>query len=115
VTSDQPATAPNKRFPTPLQAVVLVVAGFAMAFFGCLGAIASYDRSSALFGILLIVAIAGALALLTGLGSVLFLFVKGVIKAFKDSQKKTAPPSDGSPPSPSASGPPSDPGNPPQE
>jgi hypothetical protein len=88
----QPAAAPKKGFPTPLQAVLLTIAGFAMMFFGCLGAIASYDASQILFGILLVTAIAGLLGFLVGLGSVLYLFVKGVVKAFKDSSQKTPPP-----------------------
>jgi hypothetical protein len=95
-----------KRFPTPLQAVVLTLAGFAMAFFGCLGALSQYDSSEVLFGIALVVSIAGALALLAGLASIAFMFIGGVVRAIQDSRRK-APPADG------GSATPPDPGTPP--
>ena len=79
MTSEQQPAAAKKRFPTPLQAVVLTLAGFAMTFFGCLGAIASWDTSEVLVGIALVATFVGVVALGTGLISVLFLFVKGVM------------------------------------
>jgi hypothetical protein len=106
VTADQLSPTPKKRFPTPLQAVLLTVAGFAMMFFGCLGALASYDSSQILFGILLVAAIAGLVAFLVGMGSVLYLFVKGVVKTFKDSGRQGPPPSAGVPPAGSIDSPP---------
>ena len=93
----QPAT-PKKRFPTPVQAVVLTLAGFAMMFFGCLGAIASWETSQILVGIALVATIAGVIGFAVGLISVLYLFVKGVMQAFKDSRPKTPPTSPGGPP-----------------
>jgi hypothetical protein len=108
MTDDPQPSPPKKQFPTPLQAVILTVAGFAMMFFGCLGAIASYDSSQILFGIILVAAIAGLVAFLVGLGSVLYLFVKGVVKAFKDSNRKGPPPFPGSPAPGSTSPPPSE-------
>jgi membrane associated rhomboid family serine protease len=106
LTGDQPPPVPKKRFPTPVQAVVLTLAGFAMTFFGCLGAIASWDTSEVLVGIALVAAIVGVIALGVGLISVLYLFVKGVVRAFQDSRQKTSPPSDGSPPADSVTPPP---------
>jgi hypothetical protein len=106
VTGDQQPPTPKKRFPTPLQAVLLTVAGFAMMFFGCLGALASYDSSEILFGILLVAAIVGLVAFLAGMGSVLYLFVKGVVQAFKDSSRKSPPPSGGGPSTDSIDSPP---------
>jgi len=107
VTSEQQPAAAKKRFPTPLQAVVLTLAGFAMTFFGCLGAIASGDTSEVLVAIALVATIVGVVALGTGLISVLYLFVKGVMQAFKDSRPKTPPPSPGGPPPDSINPPPS--------
>jgi hypothetical protein len=110
VTDEQPPS-PNKeqkRFPTPLQAVILTVTGFAMMFFGCLGAIASWDTSEVLVGIALVATIVGLLGFAIGLISVLYLFVKGVVKAFKDSSRKPPPSSSASPPPDSISSPPSE-------
>jgi membrane associated rhomboid family serine protease len=98
VTDEQQPATPKKRFPTPVQAVVLTIAGFAMTFFGCLGAIASWDTSQILVGIALVAAIAGVIGFAVGLISVLYLFVKGVVKAFKDSNRKSPPPTAGDPP-----------------
>jgi membrane associated rhomboid family serine protease len=98
VTDEQQPATPKKRFPTPVQAVVLTLAGFAMTFFGCLGAIASWDRSQILVGIALVATIAGVGGFAVGLISVLYLFVKGVVKAFKDSNRKSPPPPAGDPP-----------------
>jgi hypothetical protein len=100
----QPGPVPARRFPTPLQAVVLTLAGFAMAFFGCLGALSQYDSSEVLFGIALVVSIVGALALVTGLFMVALLFVQGVVRAFRDSRKP--PPSSPGATPPDASVPP---------
>lgn len=108
MTSDQTAPALKKRFPTPLQAVVLTIAGFAMTFFGCLGAIASWDTSEVLVGIAMVATAVGVLALATGLLSVLYLFVKGVMLAFKDSRAKTPPPAAGGPPPDSIDPPPAE-------
>lgn len=108
MTDDQQLPSPKKRFPTPLQAVVLTLAGFAMTFFGCLGAIASWDTSEVLVGIALVATVVGVVALGTGLISVLYLFVKGVMQAFKDSRPKTPPTSPGGPPPDSISPPPSE-------
>ena len=84
--------APRRKFPTPLQAVILTVAGFAMMFFGCLGALTAYDGSEVLFGILVVVSIAGALALAAGVLIIMFMFVKGVVKAFQDRKQPPPPP-----------------------
>ena len=45
MTSEIPPTKPPRRFPTLLQGVVLTIAGFAMAFFSCLGAISGMSGS----------------------------------------------------------------------
>ena len=87
----------KKRFPTPVQAVVLTLAGFAMAFFGCLGAISEYDSSDVLFGIALVVSIVGAIALLIGVIMVAVLFIRGVMKAIQDGRQKTITPGDATP------------------
>jgi hypothetical protein len=108
VTDAPQLPAPKKRFPTPLQAVVLTLSGCAMTFFGCLGAIASWDTSEVLVGIALVATAAGVVALGTGLISVLYLFVKGVMQAFKDSRPKTPPPSPGGPPPDAINSPPSE-------
>jgi ABC-type nickel/cobalt efflux system permease component RcnA len=86
-----PLSAPRRRFPTPLQAVVLTLAGFAMMFFGCLGALTTYDTSDVMFGILLVVSIAGALALAVGVVIIMVMFVKGVVKAFQDRRQQPPP------------------------
>lgn len=95
--------APKKRFPTPLQGIILTFAGLAMTFFGCLGAIASWDSSQILVGIALVATVAGVAALATGLISILYLFAKGVVQAFRESGRKPPPPP----------APPPAPGNPP--
>jgi uncharacterized YccA/Bax inhibitor family protein len=99
VTTDSPGQVPKKRSPTPVQAVVLVLAGCAMAVFGCLGAISQFNGSNVLFGILLVVAILGAIAFLIGMVIILVMFVKGVIRAVHDSRHKTPRrPDSGAPP-----------------
>ena len=53
-----------------------------------------------LFGIGLVLSIAGALALLAGLISIAVLFIRGVIRAIQDSRRNASPPDGGSPPPP---------------
>jgi hypothetical protein len=107
VTTDLPGPVPKKRFPTPVQAVVLALSGFAMAFFGCLGAISQYEGSEVLFGIALVVSIVGAIGLLIGLVMITLLFVQGVMRAIRDSRRKTPPPADGGTRYPTTGRPPS--------
>jgi hypothetical protein len=106
VTTDSPGQVRKKRFPTPVQAVVLVVAGFAMAFFGCLGAISQSQGSNVVFGILLVVAVLGAIAFLIGMLIIMVMFAQGVMRAIQDSRRKTPPPQAGGAPPPDVPTPP---------
>jgi uncharacterized YccA/Bax inhibitor family protein len=108
VTTGVPGPVAKKRFPTPVQAVILVFAGLAMAFFGCLGALSQYEGSNLLFGILLVVAILGAIAFLIGMSIILVMFVQGVMRAIRDSRQKTPPPRDGGAPPSDVTGTPRD-------
>ena len=58
----------DQRFPTAKQAVVITVCGFAMAFFGCLGAISVFERSDVLGYIGIGVFVVGSLAFLASRG-----------------------------------------------
>ena len=110
----EPSGPVKKRFPTPVQAVVLTLAGFAMAFFGCLGAISEYDSSDVLFGIALVVSIVGAIALLIGVIMVAVLFIRGVMKAIQDGRQKRTM-AGGATPVPAEQPPPPDAGGLPRE
>jgi hypothetical protein len=70
----------DQRFPTAKQAVVITVCGFAMAFFGCLGAISVFERSDVLGYIGIGVFVVGSLAFLFGLLLVGYLFARALFR-----------------------------------
>lgn len=91
MTSEIPPTKPARRFPTVLQGVVLTIAGFAMAFFGCLGAISGMSGSGEIrqpaFVVLFFV---GLLGFVVGLGIfAYFLLIKVV--AIVDARRGQGP------------------------
>jgi hypothetical protein len=105
VTTDPTVPAPERRFPTPLQAVIITISGFAMAFFGCLGALSTYSQSEKLFVVGMIVFIFGLLVCLGGVVLVLYLFVRAIVRSAR--ANRTVPP--GGPPLPPPPPPPSTP------
>src|SRR5262245_29836456 len=86
---------PKRRFPTILQAVIITIAGGAMAFFGCIGALSGISGTGEIrtpgFVVMFIV---GALALLFGLSLFLYFILLWVVRLVdaRRGQGPTPPP-----------------------
>jgi len=95
VTSDIPQPSPKRRFPTILQALLITICGFVMAFFGCLGALSGISGTGEIrtpaFVVLFIV---GALAFLFGIGLFLYFLLIKVVRIVdaRRGQGPTEPP-----------------------
>ena len=98
-----PAALPpalRRRFPTPVQAVVITISGFLLALFGCLGALTDINGNGPAFAIGGIAFAIGLLAFLFGVGVIGFMFVRAVVQTVRENRKQppAAPPSAPTPP-----------------
>jgi hypothetical protein len=90
---------PQKQsFPSGKQAVVITVCGFAMALFGCLGAISVFERSDVLGYIGIAVFVIGSLAFLFGLLLVAYLFFRALFRGSRTPPLPPPPPPPGDSP-----------------
>ena len=91
MTSEIPPTKPARRFPTLLQGLVLTIAGFAMAFFGCLGALSGMSGTGEIRQpAYLVLFFVGLLGFVVGLGIfVYFILIKVV--AIVDARRGQGP------------------------
>ena len=91
MTTDIPPSKPRRRFPTLLQAALITASGFAMAFFGCLGALSGMTGTGEIqtpaFVVLFIV---GLLGFVFGLGLLLYFILVKII-AVLDARRATGP------------------------
>ena len=89
-----PPPAAKRRFPTPVQAVVITVSGFLLAFFGCLGALTDINGNGPAFAIGAVAFGIGVLAFLFGVCVVGFMFVRAVFQMISENRKQppSAPP-----------------------
>ena len=98
MTTDIPPPKRTRRFPTLLQAVLITASGFALAFFGCLGALSGLTGTGEIrnpaFVVLFIV---GLLGFVFGLGLFLYFILIKVI-AVVDARHASGPGGPAAPP-----------------